>query len=196
MTTLNQISSPPQANAEVVINENLETLEHQGVYGKNHPTTSGLTWGYYGGRWSGYAITAATLALTDASANYLVVARASGVISTSTAATNWNDALNYARVYKLTTAGGVVTAVEDHRAGRNGVHGTVVVVGTVTLNGVDGVTITHNQGHTNYVLTVLPTGANAQDVGEISYVKAANTVVVYNTGQPRLAADYELTASG
>lgn len=71
-----------------------------------------------------------------------------------------------------------------------------LLYGAVTLNGIDGVTITHNKGNTNYVLKVLPTGANAQDMGDISYVKAANTVVVYNTGRPRLAADFELTASG
>lgn len=71
-----------------------------------------------------------------------------------------------------------------------------LLFGAVTLNGIDGVTIVHNKGNTNYVLTVLPTGVNAQDVGDISYVKAANTVVVYNTGRPRLAADYEVIASG
>lgn len=105
------------------MNENFETLEHQSVYGKRHPVTTGLTWGYCGGRWGGFAVTAGTLTLTDDDDNYMVVAIATGVASVSTATTNWNDDTNYVRVYKVTTASGAVTAVEDHRAGPQGVHG-------------------------------------------------------------------------
>lgn len=123
MATFPQITSPPQASAEVIVNEALETLEHQAVYGKDHATTTGLVWGYYGGRWGGFSIADGTVSLTNTTTNYLVVAIATGVLSTSTATTNWNDGTNYARVYKITTAGGVVTGVEDHRAGPGGVHG-------------------------------------------------------------------------
>jgi hypothetical protein len=122
MSQLQQLSSS-QVSPEVPINENFETLEHQAVYGKDHTTTAGLTWGYVGGRWGGFSITAGTLTLTNTAANYLVVAMATGVISTSTTTTNWNDSDNYLRVYKVTTASSVVTAVEDHRAGPGGVHG-------------------------------------------------------------------------
>lgn len=73
--------------------------------------------------------------------------------------------------------------------------GLVVLSGSVTLNGSDGVTVTHNKGDTNYLLKLLPTGATPGDVGEVSYVKAANTVTIYNTGRPRLPADYELSAT-
>jgi hypothetical protein len=118
-----QTLSAAQVSPETPINENFETLGHQSVYGKRHPTTSGLTWGYYGGRWGGFAITAGTLTLTNAATNRVVVLRSSGVISTSTATTNWNNTAEYARVYQITTAGSVVTAVEDHRAGPFGVHG-------------------------------------------------------------------------
>lgn len=111
------------ASPEVSMNENFETLEHQAVYGLRQPVTTGLTWGYCGGRWGGFAITAGMLTLTDDSANYIVVAIATGVASVSTATTNWNDDTNYVRVYKVTTASGAVTAVEDHRAGPQGVHG-------------------------------------------------------------------------
>jgi len=116
LQTINASASP-----EVQINENFETLDFASVYGKRPAATSGLTWGYYGGRWSGFAITADVLTLTGASTNYLSVLRSSGVISTSTATTNWDNTTLYARVYKLTTAGGAVTAVEDHRAGAYGV---------------------------------------------------------------------------
>ena len=123
--SMEQISSPPQASAEVVVNRNFETLEHQSVYGQRQSAHSGLTWGYYGGRWAGFAVADGTLSLTDSTTNYIVAAKADGAISTSTSSTNWSDAVNYARVYKLTTSGGVVTAAEDHRAGPGGVHGAV-----------------------------------------------------------------------
>jgi len=122
MPELQQLSAS-QASPEVPINENFETLEAIAVYGKKHPTTTGLTWGYYGGRWGGFAVAAGTLILTASNTNYIVVARATGVISVSTSATNWNDTTNYARVYRLTAGALAVTAVEDHRAGPNGVHG-------------------------------------------------------------------------
>lgn len=118
-----QTLSPSQASAEVPINENFQTLIHQEVYGKKQSTTSGLTWGYWGGRWAGFLIADGTLALTASATNYIVVLRSTGVISVSTAATNWNDTNNYQRVYKLTTNATAVTATEDHRAGQGGVHG-------------------------------------------------------------------------
>jgi len=113
-----------EASPQVPINENFESIDYSSVYGKRQPApTSGLSWGYYGGRWSGFSVTAGTLTLTDASTNYVVVQRSDGAISTSTSATNWNATTTYARVYLLTTAGGVVTAEQDHRAGLYGVHG-------------------------------------------------------------------------
>lgn len=118
MQSINASVSP-----EVQMNENFETLEHQSVYGKRHPVTTGLTWGYYGGRWGGLAVSDGTVTLTDASTNYLVVERATGALTSSTGTTNWTNTTDYARVYQLTTSGGVVTAVQDHRAGPNGVHG-------------------------------------------------------------------------
>src|SRR4051812_19366237 len=117
---MQQLSSS-QSSPEVPVNENFETLEHVATYGKAHATTSALTWGYYGGRWGGFSVAAGTLSLTASTTNYIVVAIATGVISVSTASTNWNDTTNYVRVYKLTTSGSAVTATEDHRAGPGGI---------------------------------------------------------------------------
>lgn len=75
----------------------------------------------------------------------------------------------------------------------NAITGALLLNGSVTLNGTDGVTITHNKGNTNYLLKIMPNGSMPGDVGEISYVKAANTVTVYNSGRPRIVADYELS---
>jgi hypothetical protein len=116
-----------QDSPEVVVNENFDTLGAFAVYGYNPATSSGLTWGYYGGRWGGFAVTASTLTLTDASTNYIVVLRSTGVISTSTTDTNWNNATDYARVYRVVTSGGVVTNIYgtdfDYRAGPGGIEG-------------------------------------------------------------------------
>lgn len=117
--SLQQLSAS-QASPEVIINENFEALDHVGVFGKAHATSTGLTWGYNGGRWGGTAITAGTVTLTNATTNYVVMLRSSGAVSVSTATTNWNNTALYARLYKLTTAGSVVTATEDHRAGPYG----------------------------------------------------------------------------
>ena len=90
------------------------------MFGKAHATSTGLTWGYNGGRWGGISITAGTVTLTNATTNYVVMLRSSGAVSVSTATTNWNNTALYARLYQLTTAGSVVTATADHRAGPYG----------------------------------------------------------------------------
>lgn len=122
-----QSVSESQANPEVPINENFEALDHQSVYAKNPATTTGLTWGYLGGRWGGIAITAGTVTLigegSPTPTNYVVVNRSTGVVSVSTVITNWNNVAEYARVYKITTTASAVLAIEDHRAGVYGVHG-------------------------------------------------------------------------
>lgn len=114
---------PAQADPQVPVNENFQSLEHTAVYAKNPATTTGLTWGYLSGRWSGFVVAAGTLALTASATNYVVVDRATGVISVSTVNTNWNATSAYARVYKLTTGAATVTAVEDWRAGGAGIFG-------------------------------------------------------------------------
>jgi hypothetical protein len=117
-----------QDSPEVVVNENFDTLGYAAVYGYNPATSSGLTWGYYGGRWSGFAVAAGTLTLTDSATNYVVVQRSDGAISVSTATTNWNDATNYARVYRIVTSGGNPTNIYgadfDYRAGDGGIFGS------------------------------------------------------------------------
>lgn len=132
--------SAAQASPEVPINENFDTLGWAATYGKRQAATVGLTWAYYGGRWGGNLIADGALTLTDAATNYVVVARSGGAISVSTSASNWNNTDVYARAYKLTTAGGVVSATEDHRSGAYGVHGSraaseLVTITTFATNG-------------------------------------------------------------
>jgi hypothetical protein len=106
-----------QENPEVPVNEGFDILAAFSVYGRDPDTTSGLTWGYLGGRWGGIAITPGTLTLTANTTNYVTVARATGAISVSTAVTNWNNATAHGRVFQLVTGPATVTTRQDHRAG-------------------------------------------------------------------------------
>ena len=121
-TPLYQLA-PSAANNEVRVNELVDALSPGAVYGRNAQTTTGLTWGYYGGRVGGSALANGTLTLADGAANHIVADRATGAVSAATATTNWDDAVNYVRLYKVTTASGAVVDYEDHRFGNGGSHG-------------------------------------------------------------------------
>lgn len=112
-----------QQMPEKVVNENFVSLQHQAVYAMNPETTTGLTWGYIGGRWGDFSVTKGTLTLTGSATNYIVVNRSNGVISSSSSNTNWNNTASYARVFLITTGPSTVTDTEDYRSGVNGVHG-------------------------------------------------------------------------
>lgn len=117
--------SPSQVSAEVPINENFDTLSHQATYGKRQSATSGLIWGYYGGRWGGFSVADGTFTLAASNTSYIVVAIATGVTTAGTSITNWNDTTNYLRVYKITTTATAVSGTpEDHRCGVSGVYGS------------------------------------------------------------------------
>lgn len=107
MTELQTVTSS-QANKETPFMENFESLSAAGIFSKRHPVTAGLVWGYYGGLYNGNTIANGTVTLTNAATNYVVVLRSSGFVSTSTSSAN---SLNpaYAKLYEITTAGGVVT---------------------------------------------------------------------------------------
>lgn len=130
-TTLQTINA--SASPEVQSNENFETLSAAGIFGKRQPATTGLTWGYYGGRYNGNTVANGTVALTASNTNYVVVHRSTGVVSASTSNTNYNDTATYARLYQLTTSASAVTATVDGRMDTGGVlQGAAVTGGTVT----------------------------------------------------------------
>ena len=107
---------------EVLFNELVDALSPSATYGRNARTTSGLTWGYYGGRYLGNSVANGTKTLTNATTNYISVNRATGAVDQSTATTNWNDNTHYGRAYKIVTAGSAVSSYEDHRFGPYGIH--------------------------------------------------------------------------
>jgi hypothetical protein len=190
-TTLQQLTAS-QANKEVAVNRNFETTSWSGVYGKKQSTSTGLTWGYYGGRWGGFSVADGTFTLTNTTDNYIVAKRSDGVTSASTATTNWNNTADYARVYKVTTAGSVVTATEDHRAGLYGVHGS-----SSSSSGVATDTIWDAAGD-----LVQGTGSNTAarlalgTAGQVLKVNAGATAVEWGASAGDVATDAIWDAAG
>jgi len=112
-----------QSSKEVTINAFFDAASPSTIYGRRQSTTSGLTFGYYGGRWGGFSIANGTQLLTANTTTYFSVKKSDGTVDFSTATTNWNDSTNYARAYKLVTGASSITSWEDHRAGAGGTIG-------------------------------------------------------------------------
>lgn len=125
-----------QASKEVTANAALNAASPAMLYARRDSTSAGLTWGYHGGRLSGAAIANGTVSLGASTTSYIVAARATGVVSASTATTNWDDFGNYIRLYKVVTGASTVTSYEDHRQAITGrAFGTATLVaGTVTVS--------------------------------------------------------------
>jgi hypothetical protein len=118
----------PAANAHVRVNENFAAMLVAAMYARDYATTTGTTWGYTGAIYNGNTIDDGTVALTDNATNYVVVLRSTGVVSAATTTTNWTSA-SYARLYKVVTASGVISSVEDHRLDTNGLFSGASPVG-------------------------------------------------------------------
>ena len=119
---------PTVAEARKAINENFQTLEWASIFGRRHPVTTGLTWGYYGGRYGGTVIADGTVTLSANDVNELVMERATGEVMLATGSPNeWDNTGFYARLYRVTTNASAVTAVEDHRLGPGGLFITAEV---------------------------------------------------------------------
>lgn len=104
-----------QAQPAVPANQNFDAASPAMLYGRRASTCSGLTWGYYGGRFESASIAAGTQLLGASTTTYMVASRSTGAVSFSTATTNWDNQLGYMRLYKIVTGGASVTSYEDHR---------------------------------------------------------------------------------
>lgn len=102
-------------NVATRLNENFDAASPAMLYGRDARTTTGLTWGYIGGRFGGALITSGTVTLDASATSYLVAAQADGAVSVSDTTTDWDDADNFLRLYKITTGVSAVTDYEDHR---------------------------------------------------------------------------------
>ncbi|MBA3353331.1 MAG: hypothetical protein H0U23_13095 [Blastocatellia bacterium] len=123
---LNQIVVA-QAQPAVPANELFASMSIAALFSRNESASSLLTWAYYGGYYNGFTVSNGTLTLTASQANiYVVVAKATGVVSFATSTTNWNDTDNYDRLYRVTTSATAAGPWEDKRQ-IVGLGGTVVV---------------------------------------------------------------------
>lgn len=64
--------------------------------------------------------------------------------------------------------------------------------GDFSYAGTGGQTITHNLGHTNYVVNAWATSDTGGDLGDVYVSRAANAFTVYNTGGYRGGARYQI----
>lgn len=103
------------AGAAVQVNDNFDGCSPSMLYSRDAVTTTGLTWGFVGGRYRSSLIASGTVTLIASSTNYIVINSVDGVVSSSTTVTNWDDSTNYQRLYLAITGVSTVSSYEDHR---------------------------------------------------------------------------------
>jgi hypothetical protein len=118
-TNLDTISSS-QASKEVTANALFDAGSPTTLFGRRASTTSALTWGFYGGRFTkpdGTRITVAngTVALSASATNY-VESDQNGVVSKNTA----GFSAGAIPLYSIVTGASTVTSYTDERTGREG----------------------------------------------------------------------------
>lgn len=139
-TTLRPISDSTTAVTQT--NDNFKAVSAAGLYGFNSFTTTGLTFGFYGGRAFGNTVADGTVSLTASTTNYLVANRSTGAVTTSTGTTNWNDTTNYMRLYSVATGTATITSYVDERqaygdaaAGGGGMSNPMTTAGDIIYGG-------------------------------------------------------------
>lgn len=90
------------------------------LFGRRAASTTGLTWGYYGGNVTKSDGTQSTVAngsvsLTASTTNYITALKESGVVYCNTTTTAWNDTANYWRLYSVVTGTSTITSYTDER---------------------------------------------------------------------------------
>lgn len=125
-TNLDTISAS-QAAKETTANQLFDSLSPSSLFGRRASTTSGLTFGYYGGKFRREdgtiaSIANGTIALTNNATNYLY-ANGDGVVTKVTSApSGWPGPLSFGSpgedaiaLYQIITSGGSVTNYTDYR---------------------------------------------------------------------------------
>lgn len=111
-----------QASKEVTANAFFDAASQAATYGRRQSTSSGLTWGFFGGNvicsdGSEAQIANGTVTLTASTTNYVVALKSTGAVSTSTATTNWDNRRDYWRLYSIVTDATSETSYTDERRG-------------------------------------------------------------------------------
>lgn len=104
-----------QSAKEITANAMLDAVSPASLYGRRQSTSSGLTWGYYGGNMliNGVLtqIANGTLSLTASTTNYVQALPASGAVSSNTTGFTAGSI----PLYTIITGASTVTSYTDHR---------------------------------------------------------------------------------
>jgi hypothetical protein len=191
-----------QSSKEVTANAFFDAASPAALYGRRQSTTSGLTWGYYGGRFNTLSIANGTIALTASATNYIEADTSTGAVSKNTA--GWTGA-GKKRLYKVTTGASSVTNYEDFRE-------VEIPVGLTTEDVDDrvssllvagtNVSLTYNDG-TNTLTIDVPSESIDDRVAallqagsgiSLTYNDASNTLTITSTASGGMTNP--MTASG
>lgn len=176
MTTLTQITAA--AGQDVPINENFAAVSPSALFSRRYGTgISGLVLGYYGGVFEGIDVVNGTIALAASQATiYVVAARATGAVSSSTSTTNWNNAIDYFRIGIATTGPATITAFVDKRQA----YSTPTAGAVDSVNGQIGIvsldTDDISEGAANLYLTT----ERVQDIVGAFVVAGTNMTITYS----------------
>jgi hypothetical protein len=132
---MKQLTNPAQSGWSVVVNENFDAISGT-LYAQDYSTTTGLTLGYWGGHVQSTSVAAGTIALDASNTVYVVAHRTTGVVSKATNTTNWDLVATYGRLFKATTSGSAITALEDWRDQPGGIFNHGAASGTVDADDV------------------------------------------------------------
>lgn len=157
MTTIRLVSDSTTAVPQV--NDNFTSVSAAGLYGYNKFLTSGLNWGYYGGRAFGNTIADGTVTLTTGTTNYIVANLSTGVVSASTSTTNWSNTANYLKLYSVVTTTSVFSFIDERQAyigavAAAGFANPMTTTGDLILGGAAGAPGRLGVGSAGQVLTV------------------------------------------
>lgn len=104
-----------QASKEITVNAMFDALSPASLYGRRQSTSSGLTWGYYGGNVlvNGVLtqIANATVALTASTTNYIEANPTTGAVSKNTT----GFTAGQTPLYTIVTGTATVSNYTDHR---------------------------------------------------------------------------------
>lgn len=115
-TNLDLISSS-QSQKEVTANALFDASSPSTLGGRRSSTTSGLTWGFYGGVVNNMQVSNGTLTLTASTTNYIEIDTSTGVVSFNTTAFSGGSK---ARLYSAIVGSSTVTSYIDWRSSSMG----------------------------------------------------------------------------